>query len=355
MAPLHAAFAVPGALGTPTGGYAYARAVLARLPAHGIAAAHLALPGSFPHPAETDLVETVRLLSGIPAEAALLVDGLAYGAIPPAAIDALARPVVALCHHPLGLEAGLSPARAAALIATERAALARAARVVVTSPATAATLVADFGVPHARIVVAEPGTDPAPRAVGAPAGAPTALLAMGAISPRKGFDLLVAALARLTDRDWRLTLVGPTDRDPATVAALRAQIAAAGLGARVTLTGTLDDAARDAAYAGADVFVSASLYEGYGMVLAEALARGLPLVASTGGAAADTVPDAAALKVPPGDVDALAAALATILDDAALRARLADAAWEAGRRLPGWDDATARIAAALRASLEPTR
>jgi len=355
MVPLNAAFAVPGALDTPTGGYAYARAVLARLPAHGVDVAHVALPGSFPHPRETDLVETVRLLSGVPAEAALLVDGLAYGAIPPAAIDALARPVVALCHHPLGLEAGLSPERAAALIETERAALSRAVRVVVTSPATAATLVADFGVPRARIVVAEPGTDPAPRAVGAPAGAPTALLAVGAISPRKGFDLLVAALARLTDRDWRLTLVGPVDRDPATVAALRAQIAAAGLEGRVTLTGALDEAARDAAYAGADVFVSSSLYEGYGMVLAEALARGLPLVASTGGAAADTVPDAAALKVPPGDVDALEAALARILDDLALRRRLADAAWAAGRALPTWDDATARIAAALRDSLETTR
>lgn len=355
MPPLPAAFAVPGALETPTGGYAYAREILVRLPAHGIAARCLRLPDGFPNPSEPDLVETARLLADVPAEAALLVDGLAYGAIPAATIDALARPIVALCHHPLGLEAGLAPDRAAALVASERAALARAVRVVVTSPATAATLVRDFAVPEDRLVVAEPGTAPAPRASGSPEGAPPALLAVGAISPRKGYDVLIAALARLAGRDWTLTVVGPTDRDPATVAALRMQAAEAGLSDRVRFAGAVDDAARDALYAGADLFVSASLYEGYGMVLAEALARGLPLVASTGGAAADTVPDAAALKVPPGDVDALAAALARVLDDSALRARLAEASFEAGRRLPTWDDASARIADTLRASLEATR
>jgi glycosyltransferase involved in cell wall biosynthesis len=355
MPPLPAAFAVPGALDTPTGGYAYAREILARLPAHGIAASLVRLPDAFPDPRETDLVETARLLADLPPEAALLVDGLAYGAIPAATIDALARPIVALCHHPLGLEAGLAPDRAAALVASERAALARAVRVVVTSPATAATLVRDFAVPEGRIVVAEPGTAPAARATGSPAGAPPALLAIGAISPRKGYDVLIAALARLSDRDWTLTIAGPTNRDPATVAALRAQAAQAGLAERIRFAGAVDDATRDALYAGADLFVSSSLYEGYGMVLAEALARGLPLVASTGGAAADTVPDAAALKVPPGDVAALAAALARALDDPDLRARLAEASFAAGRRLPTWDDATARIADTLRASLEATR
>ena len=127
MPPLPAAFAVPGALDTPTGGYAYAREILARLPAHGIAASLVRLPDAFPDPRETDLVETARLLADVPPEAALLVDGLAYGAIPAATIDALARPIVALCHHPLGLEAGLAPDRAAALVASERAALARLA------------------------------------------------------------------------------------------------------------------------------------------------------------------------------------------------------------------------------------
>ncbi|MGJ3262540.1 MAG: glycosyltransferase family 4 protein [Salinarimonas sp.] len=351
-APLEAAIAIPGALETATGGYAYARAVLARLPAHGIAPRVVRLPDGFPHPTRADVAAAAQRLSGVAPGAALLVDGLAYGALPAATLDALARPLVALVHHPLGLETGLAPERAAALVESERRALARATRVVAASPTTARTLVSDYGVTPERLVVAEPGTEPAARATGAPAGAPPALIAIGAVSPRKGFDVLIAALARLADRPWSLAIVGPTDRDPATAAALLRQAEAAGLAKRIRFTGAVDDATRDALLAGSDIFVSASLYEGYGMVLAEAMARGLPIVASTGGAAAETVPDAAALKVAPGDVDALAAALARLLDEPALRADLAAASWEAGARLPRWDDTAARIADALRRSLE---
>ncbi|MGP9822015.1 glycosyltransferase family 4 protein [Salinarimonas sp. NSM] len=351
-APLPAAFAIPGALETATGGYAYARAVLARLPDHGVVATVLRLPDGFPHPTTRDVVESAQLLASVPADTALLVDGLAYGALPAATLDALARPLVALVHHPLALETGLSTERAAALAGSERRALARATRIVAASPTTARTLVADYGVAPERLSIALPGTDAAARATGAPAGAPPALIAVGAISPRKGFDVLIAALARLADRPWSLAIVGPTDRDPATATALRRQAEAAGLAARVRLTGAVDAATRDALLGQSDVFVSASLYEGYGMVLAEAMARGLPIVASTGGAAAETVPDAAALKVPPGDVDALAAALARLIDEPDTRARLAAAAWEAGAALPRWDDTAARIADALRQSLE---
>lgn len=353
--PLEIAFAIPGALETPTGGYAYAREVLARMPAHGLAPRVVRLPDGFPNPSEHDLAQTIGLLAGIAAETPLLVDGLAYGAMPAEAIDAVARPIVALCHHPLGLEAGLSSARAAELVAGERAALARAVHVIVTSPITARTLVADFDVPPERITVAEPGTDPAPAATGSGDPSRPTLVAVGAISPRKGFDLLIEAVARLADRGWRLMIVGPTDRDPATFAALDALVARHGLRDRIRFTGAVDAPTRDAILAQSDIFVSSSLYEGYGMSLAEALARGLPLVASTGGAAAETVPDDAALKVPPGDLEALTAALARILDDAALRTRLAAASRAAGARLPTWDDTTARIASVLARTRETMR
>ncbi|GJD35053.1 glycosyltransferase family 4 protein [Methylobacterium aerolatum] len=339
---------VPGDLATPTGGYAYARHLLAHLPRAGVSAVPLTLPSSFPHPSPDDLAETAARLSATPSGAILLIDGLAYGALPPSVIAASGpRPVVALVHHPLGLEAGLSRAEAEGLLARERAALCLAARVVTTSRFTRDLLVAEFAVPGDRITIAEPGTEPARRAAGGD-GRPVRLLTVGALTPRKGVDHLVAALGRLPDLDWTLTVAGALDRAPGHVAGLRRQIAEAGLEARITLAAAVPADRLDAFYDGADLAVSPSLFEGYGMALAEALARGLPVVSTTGGAAADTVPEAAGLKVAPGDVPALAEALRTLIADPARRSVAAQAAWEAGRHLPRWEETARRVAACLR-------
>lgn len=338
-------FAIPGDIDTASGGYEYDRRVLGLLPAYGIAVEHLALPGSFPEPGAAELEETRRRLAATAPDATLLIDGLAYGAFPAALIDGLGRDVVALVHHPVGYETGLDPARAEALISTEREALARARHVVVTSRATKRTLERDFGVPIRKITVAEPGTDPAQRATGT--GMPLQLLAVGGVSPRKAYDILVRALAPLAEHDWRLVIAGATDRDPSAVAALEAEIAKWGLDDRIRLAGKVVPATLERFYESADLFVLPSLYEGYGMVLAEAMARGLPIVCTTGGAAADTVPDAAAIKVAPGDPQALTDALRRALDDKKLRRRLADAAWDAGRTLPTWNETARRIAATI--------
>lgn len=348
MAVRDVVFAIPGDLSTPTGGYAYDRHLLERLPGMGLPVRHLALPGGYPDPSTSDLALTARLIAGTPPDALLLIDGLAYGAMPEALIAELERPVVALVHHPLGLEAGLSPERQKALVDMETRALARARHVIVTSPLTARLLAADFGVPPERITVAEPGTEPAPRARGR--ATPVRILAVGAVSPRKGFDILVDALASLADLPWRATIVGALDRNPAAVAALRDAIAGAGLDSRIEFAGAVDDAALEFHYQGADLFVSASLFEGYGMGLAEAMARGLPLVVSTGGAADETA-TAGALKVPPGDAAALSRALRQAITDGALRQRLGDASWAAGQGLPRWSDTAARVAGALRRAL----
>ncbi len=344
------AFLIPGDPDLPTGGYAYDRAVAALLPTFGLRPIPVRLPGSFPDPSVADLETCAALVEGLPEGCPLLVDGLAYGAMPVDLVRRFSRPVVALCHHPLALETGISPARAEALRASETAALALAGAVIVTSPATGRLLSRDYAVPAERITVAVPGTAPKPRATGS-GGPRLELLAVGSVVPRKGYDLLIAALAGLASRHWRLSIVG-ADRAPAHGRALEAQIAAAGLGERVRFLGAVGDDTLDDLYRRTDLFVSASHYEGYGMVLAEALRRGLPIVATTGGAAADTVPEGARLKVAPGDLEGLRAALDLAIEDEALRRALAAAALAAGEALPRWEDTARIVADCLRAQSE---
>jgi glycosyltransferase involved in cell wall biosynthesis len=275
-----------------------------------------------------------------------MIDGLAFGVFPPDLVRALARPVVALVHHPLGYETGLSEARMRALVESERQALSLTRKIIVTSRLTAGLLVAEFGVPADHITVAEPGTDPAERAEGT--GDPVALLAVGAVSPRKGYPVLIEALSEMTGLPWHLTIAGARDRDPAAAAALDAALARYGLADRVTLHGSVDQATLGALYASADIFVMPSLFEGYGMVLAEAMARGLPIVCTTGGAAAETVPDGAGIKVPPGDAASFGGALRDLIVNLPLRQRLAAESWQAGQRLPRWDDTARLIAGVLK-------
>jgi glycosyltransferase involved in cell wall biosynthesis len=345
---IRVAFLIPGDLSSPTGGYAYDREVLSRLERHGIAGRHVALPAGYPFPTDGDLARTVGDVAACADSDVLLIDGLAYGAFPAALLAGLPKPVVALVHHPLGHEAGLDPVVARALIASETAALAMARHAIVTSPATARLLVSDLAVPETKITVALPGTARAPRAIGSPSGAALHLVAVGAVSRRKAYDVMVRALATLADRSWRATIAGAVDRQPDVADELRSLIAAAVLSDRVRMTGGLSEDDLDRLYAEADIFLMPSLFEGYGMVLAEAMARGLPIVCTTGGAAAETVPDCAALKVPPGDVACFAAAVGALLDEPATRTRLAEASWSAGQRLPDWDETTAAIAAVLK-------
>lgn len=346
MSLLRAAFAIPGDLSLPTGGYGYDRRVLALLPQFGIDVRVLALPGSYPFPSAHDLDATRRALESVAPDEVLLIDGLAWGAFPAAMARDVRAPIVALCHHPLALEAGLAPDHANALRDSEIAALGVSAHVIVSSEATAATLARDFGVRFESMTVADPGVDRASPAKGSD-GPGVALLAVGSIVPRKGYDVLVDALAGLIDLDWTLTIAGALDRAPATADALQAQIEAAGLAGRITIAGAVDDGTLAALYDRADLFVLASRYEGYGMVLTEALARGLPLVSTTGGAAGQTAPDAAALKVPSDNVAALQNALRNAIADPALRARLSAGARASALQLPTWEATAATVARVL--------
>ena len=336
----------PGDLDTPTGGYAYDREVLARLAAHGVAAFGLSLPGGFPFPDAATLQRSAALLAGVPREAVLVIDGLAFGAMPEALVAGLPNPIIALVHHPLAHEDGLSEAAKARLLASERVALAHAKAVIVTSATTAAALVAEYGVPEAAITVAEPGTARAARA--ASAGDPPHIVAVGSLTPRKGHDVLIEALAQVADLAWRASIAGTADRDSTVPADLARRIAAHGLEGRISLLGALDRSALDALYADADLFALASRYEGYGMVFAEAMARGLPIVASGRGAVPQTVPAAAGIEVEPDDAPAFAAALRRMLSVKATRRRFAEGAFAHANALPTWDDTAGRIAALVK-------
>src|SRR5262245_62815291 len=105
------AFAIPGDIELRTGGYTYDRRVMALLPQFGVRASHLALPAGYPSPTDDDLKATAEAFAKVPGEAVLMVDGLAYGAMTTEVIARAACPIVALVHHPLCLETGLSPER----------------------------------------------------------------------------------------------------------------------------------------------------------------------------------------------------------------------------------------------------
>lgn len=340
------AFAIPGDIDLPTGGYAYDRLVIAECRRAGSEVTHLALPDGFPFPSEAAAACSAELLRALPAGRPLLIDGLAFSVLPPAMLRGLGRPLAALVHHPLALEAGLSPEQQAQLYASERAALAEASVVIVTSPATARRVVEGYSVDPAKLVVAVPGTEPAARSKGG--SAPPRILAVGTVIPRKAYGVLVAALNELRSRDWTCHIVGATDRDADETQALRAIIATHGLENRIILQGAMSTPALEREYDAADIFVSASLFEGYGMALTEALAHGLPIVAARGGAVAETLPADAAMLVPPGEAGALAHAMRLWLDDPHARRAMADIAWERAQALPRWPDTAAIIAATLR-------
>lgn len=338
-------FAIPGDPATLTGGYIYARRLTAALTGLGWRVNPLRLPDSYPNPTPADVGETRRILAGLPAGAVALADGLAFGAFPVDLFQGLNLRWVALVHHPLALETGVPESRAKALRESERAALAHARAVIATSPSTAGTLARDYGVPNSKLSVALPGTDPARRARGT--GTPPILLTVGTLTPRKGHDTLIKALTEIADLDWSCALVGSTVRDPGTAARITGMIAAAGLNTRVAIMGELEADALLAVYDSADIFVLPSRHEGYGMVFAEALAHGLPILACAAGAVPDTVPSDARLLVPVDNPVALAGALRRLITNREDRQARADAAWRHGQALPRWNDTAAQVAAAL--------
>jgi glycosyltransferase involved in cell wall biosynthesis len=333
---LRALFLIPGDIDRKTGGYGYDRRVITEASAHGVTLEPVRLGDGFPFPSDKECADTIDLIKSLPHGIPLLIDGLAFGAFDQAMLGALNGPIVALVHHPLAYENGIPADKAAALKASERAALRRADAIIVTSAPTKSLLVTEFGVPETKIRVAVPGTDAAPFAQGSGLDAP-AILGVGSLTPRKAWSVLIAALSLCRDADWTMRIVGAGPER----ATLLEQIETAGLQTRIHLLGEVDETALAEHYNRADLFIMPSLYEGFGMALTEALARGLPSIASDGVVALQHLPEDAAQTVQAGDVESLALAIKTLLAPEA-RLRVADKARLAAASLPRWDT-TARI------------
>ncbi|GAA1612242.1 glycosyltransferase family 4 protein [Catellatospora bangladeshensis] len=331
----------------PSGGNHYDRRLCDGLSALGWAVREHALPGGWPRPPGTVLAALAQRLDALPGDAVVLVDGLVAagaGAVLAARADRLR--LVVLAHMVFGDEA-------ADLDIEEGRALRAAAAVLTVSRWCRTRLIERYALPPALVHVAVPGVDAAPAAPGSVAG--SRLLCVAALAPHKGQDVLADALSRLDDLPWTCVFAGSLDRDPAFVAALRAHPAAR----RIALLGPLTGPTLDAAYTNADLLVLPSRGESYGMVVTEALARGIPVLACDVAGLPEAVgraPDGSppALLVPPGDAAALAAALRSWLTDAALRHRLRRAALGRRDTLIGWGD-TARRAAAVLSGVAVTR
>ena len=338
-------FIIPGDLDAPTGGYGYDRRMITGLRALGWRVTLHSLDASFPDPTAAALEQSQTVFAQMADDALVLVDGLALGAMPRVVQSHAARlRLLALVHHPLAAETGLSAPRAQALLNSERRALREVRHVIVTSAATRGALSA-YGVDQNRVSVVTPGTDPAPL-THSPRGPTLKMLCVGAVTHRKGHDVLCDALAQLPPR-WQLTCVGSLARSPHTVERLQAQQRRLGLDRQITMLGEVPDSTLAQCYRDADLFILASRFEGYGMAVAEALAHGLPVISTRVGAIAELVGAAAGIVVAPDDAQMLAAALERVLTHPELLRNLARGAASVRDSLPRWPESCARLSAIL--------
>lgn len=346
-------FVYPGDLDSPTGGYAYDRRIIHGLKGLGWQIRLLGLGEGYPFPSPAQLEAAKQTLLNLTPGVPVVVDGLALGALPSlAAAIAKRHPLIALVHHPLAFELGLSDSQIALLKQSETQALHHTVKVIANSLATARDLNRHYGVPLKKIDIVLPGTDRihalAAKTQGN-SGSPNEvrLLSVGSIIPRKGFHHLIEALAPLADLPWTLSIAGDTTRHAIAYKDLMADINRFRLEGRVKVLGAVSNEELESLYSQADIFVLASLFEGYGMVFAEAMAYGLPIIATTGGAIPDTVPPEAGLLLTPGDVPALRNALKTLITDSGYRQRLSSGALHAAAQQPTWEQAVQRFASAL--------
>jgi len=350
-------FLVPGDPEQNTGGYRYVRKLVETLNEQGHKARVTGLPGQFPRPDDEARSALDQQLANMPDGTCVVLDGLAMGGLPEVVEKHHKRlTLLALVHHPLADETGLGEAEMEWFYAAEKRALAFVTGIITTSRHTAARLL-DYGVPAEAARVAEPGvTGPSfvePTVVESPEQPPPErsvphLLCVAHLSQRKAQHQLVEALRSLKALPWQCTLAGSDSREPEYGESVRRLIEEAGLGQRVRMTGVLGERDLLRLYREADVFVFPSLYEGYGMVIDEALAAGLPIISSDGGALADTAARPGVVQFRAGDVPALTGRIRHWLEHPQEREHARKQAAEESQRVRTWPDTAADFLEALK-------
>jgi glycosyltransferase involved in cell wall biosynthesis len=330
----------------PSGGNTYDRHLLGELGAHGWSAHERAVAGFWDRPGATSFAALEGILRQIPDDAVVLIDGLIASTAPEVLVPQASRlRLIMLVHMPLGHRPADNDARE-----RERAVLEVTTATVTTSAWSRRRLIELYDLPAERVSVAEPGVETAEPAVGSEAG--EALLCVGAVTFEKGHDILLEALESIAQLSWHCTCVGSLDSDPAFVDGLRRRRLDAGLGERMSFAGPRTGAELNGAYASADLLVHASRAETYGLVVTEALARGLPAIAAEVGGVAEALGEDEAgtrpgMLVAPEDPAALGEALSAWLGDAELRTRLRRAAGERRESLPRWSTTASAISRVL--------
>jgi len=329
----------------PSGGNTFDRRVSRGLAAAGWAVYVHAVPGSWPRPDAPSYAALADAVRRIPDGAVVLLDGLVASAAPEVLVPEAGRlRLVALVHMPLGQATDDSVRE------KEGAVLSAAASVVTTSAWARRVLLELYSLPGDRVHVAEPGADAADLAPGTETDG--ALLSVAAVIPGKGHDVLLDALAMLAGLRWHCLCVGSLERDPAFAERLRHRVLDNGMDVQVRFSGPQTEADLARSYGAADVMVLPSRTETYGMVVTEALARGLPVIAAEVGGVPEALGYGAdgtrpGLLVPPEDPAALRDALRAWLEDADLRRRLRRAARERRASLSSWSTTTSAVADVL--------
>ncbi|HTC69079.1 MAG TPA: glycosyltransferase family 4 protein [Acidothermaceae bacterium] len=343
---------VPGGIddpARPSGGNVYDRRICDGLAALGWGVHEHAVDGGWPWPDADACRALDHVIAKLPDGAVVLIDGLIASTVPAVLVPHAHRLVlVVVVHLPLG--DGPPGHEVANAHSRECAVLAAATSIVTTSEWTRDLLLDRYPLLPNKVVVAEPGTDRAAVAPGTEDGGQ--LLCVAAVTPHKGHDVLLAALAAVRDLSWHCVLVGTLERVRDFADLLQHRAEEAGIGDRISFAGPRTGAELDRAYAAADLLVVPSLGETYGMVVAEALARGLPVIATAVGGLPHTLGCTTdgrrpGLLVEPGDAPALAAALSGWLRDAELRRSLRLAARMRRETLSDWASTVERIAQIL--------